>query len=71
MYTLFFITMSCLTTCQDINTNTSVVPQTFSNEKSCLEAGKQLKSKFEKMSKSEAFQQPTRVSFDFVCTKVE
>jgi hypothetical protein len=69
MFTLLFITMSCLTTCQDINTNTSVIPQTFKTEAACKKSGELIKLKFKEMSESQAFVQPTRVSFDFVCTQ--
>lgn len=71
MYTLLFITMSCLTTCKDINTQTTVMPLQFKNEETCIKEGEKLKEKFKEMSERPMFEKKTRTTFDFVCSKVE
>ncbi len=71
MYTLIFITMSCLTTCKDINTGTTAIPVSFKTEESCYKEGEKLKKKYNEMAELPMFEQKTRTAYDFVCTKTD
>lgn len=71
MYTLVFITMSCLTTCKDINTGTTVFPVQFKTENVCNIEGEKLKKKYNEMAALPMFEQKTRTAYDFVCSKID